>query len=196
MPEQNITTAATLPPVYAPVVEQQTTAESLKERIEAAVFDEEAAQEKLLAAAQLHERRAQMLRAILPFADEPAIEAALRSILPDIETPAPAPAAPARPTEPPQQITERVQVTRALVFAATQTFEETFTVNDVMGRMTGGAIIDGQERLRVRSSIAGAMMVLLERGELIRVAEGYGKRQAIWRRAVLSGNGNGQGIRA
>jgi hypothetical protein len=56
-------------------------------------------------------------------------------------------------------------VTRDLVFAATQTFESTFTVNDLMERMANGAVLDKPERQRVRSSVAGAMMALLERGE-------------------------------
>ena len=62
--------------------------------------------------------------------------------------------------------------------------------------MTGGAVIDGQERQRVRSSIAGAMMALLDRGEVLRVAEGFGKRQAIWKKAAMNIAGNGQGVRA
>jgi hypothetical protein len=93
--------------------------------------------------------------------------------------------------EPPQRITERVQVTRQLVLAATQTFEETFTVNDVMALMTGGRQIDPQERLRIRSSIAQSVTTLFDRGELVRESEGYGKRQAVWRKAALNGNGNG-----
>lgn len=180
----------------APAVVQKTAKESLKSRIEAAILDEEAAQEKLLAAAQTHERRVHMLKAVLPFADDPATEDALRTLLPGIQPPTPYPAPEAPCPEPPQAITERVQVTRQLVFAATQTFDDTFTVNDVLALMTGGAVIDGQERQRVRSSIAGAMMVLLDRGELIREVEGFGKRQAIWRKAVLNGTGNGQGVHA
>ena len=41
----------------------------------------------------------------------------------------------------------------------------------------------------MRQSIAQSMVTLFERGELLREAEGYGKRQAVWRRAVLNGNG-------
>jgi hypothetical protein len=166
-------------------------ANNLRSRVESMIAAEEAAQEHLMAEAQQLERRVQMLKALLPFADDPATEAALKTIT----LPPPPPAAPAQP-EPPQHITERVQVTRQLVLAATQTFEGTFTVNDVLALMTGGSIIDGQERLRVRSSSAQAMMTLYERGELIREAEGYGKRQAIWKKAVLNGNGNGVGVRA
>jgi hypothetical protein len=78
--------------------------------------------------------------------------------------------------EPPQQIIERVQVTRQLVFAATQTFGQKFTVNDVMDLMTGSRQIEGGERLRVRQSIAAAMVSLHECGELLKV-EG---RRAPW----------------
>jgi hypothetical protein len=62
--------------------------------------------------------------------------------------------------------------------------------------MTGNLRIDSPERLRVRASIAQCMMTLHDRGELIREAEGFGKRQAIWRKAALSGNGNRNGTRA
>ena len=180
----------------APAVVQDTAKESLKSRIEVAILDEEAAQEKLLAAAQTRERRVHMLKALLPFADDPATEDALRTLLPAIQAPMPCPAPEPPCPEPPQAITERVQVTRQLVFAATQTFDDPFTVNDVLARMTGGAAIDVQERQRVRSSIAGAMIALLDRGELIREVEGFGKRQAIWRKALLNGTGNGQGVHA
>lgn len=166
-------------------------ANNLRSRVESMIATEEAAQEHLMAEAQQLERRVQMLKALLPFADDPATEAALKMIA----LPPPPPPVQAQPAPPPH-ITERVQVTRQLVLAATQTFDGTFTVNDIMALMTGGRIVDGQERLRVRSSIAQAMVTLYERGELIREAEGYGKRQAIWRKAVLNGNGNGVGVRA
>jgi hypothetical protein len=88
--------------------------------------------------------------------------------------------------------TERVQVTRQLVLAATQTSGETFTVNDVMALMTGRRKIDGQARLRVRASIAHALVRLCEGGELIRDVEGYvrpsaGKPCWAWRRAPMTG---------
>ena len=49
-------------------------------------------------------------------------------------------------------------------------------------------------RLDSKLSIAQAIVTLFERGELIREAEGFGKRQAIWRKAVLNGNGHGKGV--
>ncbi|HZT29446.1 MAG TPA: hypothetical protein VFA33_06165 [Bryobacteraceae bacterium] len=169
--------------------------ESLKERIEAAIASEEAIQEKLLAEAQAHERKVHMLKALLPFTDDPATEDALRGVLPAVEPPAPArPVAPA----PPDAITERVQVTRQLVLAATQTFDDPFTVNDVLSLMANGRQIDSNERVRVRASIAQAMMTLHERGELIKEQEHFGRRQTIWRKAELNGtnHSNGVGTRA
>jgi hypothetical protein len=163
------------------------TDESLKARVEVAIAQEEAVQEKLLSEAQAVERRIQMLKAVLPFAEDPAIEASLRALLPAAEPAGP----PVPPPEPPQQITERVQVTRQLVLAATQTFEDTFTVNDVMALMTGSRQIDPRERLRIRSSIAQSVTTLFDRGVLVRESEGYGKRLAVWRKAALNGNGNG-----
>jgi hypothetical protein len=149
------------------------------------IASEESAQELLMAEAQRLERRVEMLKALLPFTDDPATEIALRALA----VPEPPLPAALMPPEPPQHVTERVQVTRQLVLAATQTFDRTFTVNDVMALMTGGRQIDGTERMRVRSSIAQAMMSLHERGELIKEAEGIGKRQTIWRKAVLTSRG-------
>ncbi len=180
--EQSPAAVVAEPQLYAPEMPSE---ESFRERIEAAVAREEATQEKLLAEAQTVERRVHMLRALLAFADDPAIEGALRAVLPTAEPPTPA----NQPVpEPPQQITERAQVTRQLVFAATQTFDDTFTVNDVMALMTGGREINGQERQRIRSSIAQLVVSLHERGQLIKEAEGYGRRQTVWRRATLMGN--------
>ncbi len=158
----------------------------LKERIQAAIVIEEQNQERVLAEAQAVERRVNMLKALLPFADDPSIEASLRGVLPAPEPqPAPKPAVP----PPPDAITERVQVTRQLVLAATQTFGQTFTVNDVMTLMVNGRQIEGDERVRVRQSIAQAMVSLLERGELIKEQEHFGRRQTIWRKAQLNGHG-------
>lgn len=186
------TTQLVLPPAErapapASLPEQR---DSLQKRIEAAIAGEETQLEKVMAEAQQIERRVQMLRALLPFADDPAAEGALRSVLPSMQTP-PSPPPAARP-EPPQRITERVQVTRQLVLAATQTFDGPFTVNDVLHLMAGERQIDALERTRIRTSIAQAMVSLYERGELIREAEGKGRQQAIWRKADL----NGQGTRA
>jgi hypothetical protein len=100
-------TAAAMPaPQTLPALPIQEPRESLKQRIEAAITSEEAIQEKLLGEAQTHERRLQMLRALLPFADEPAIEESLRGVLRVIE-----PAVPPTPDpvpEPPQAIWDRL----------------------------------------------------------------------------------------
>jgi hypothetical protein len=181
----------TPPAVAAPPPSAPPQPESIKQRIEAAIASEEAIQEKLLAEAQVHERKVQMLKALLPFAEDPATEDALRGVLPAVEPPAPPkPVVP----PPPDSITERVQVTRQLVLAATQTFDETFTVNDVMALMVNGHQIDSDERGRVRASIAQAMVTLHERGELVKEQEHFGRRQTIWRKAHLNGNGHSNGV--
>jgi hypothetical protein len=194
MPATQNATQAPSAPATANVEEPKL---SLKERLDAAIREGEAIQEKLMAEAQAAERRVGMLKVLLPYAEEPAAEEALRTILP---APPPPPAqlsAPQPPrVEPPQRIVERVQVTRQLVFAATQTFGEKFTVNDVMCLMTGGRQIDGKERLRVRQSIAAAMVSLHERGELLKVEEHYGRSQTVWQKAELNGKGHANGAHA
>jgi hypothetical protein len=184
-----IQTPAAPPQLGPPVAEPPKLC--LKERIEAIIRDAETAQEKLLAAAQAHERRAQMLKAMLPFAEEPSAEEALRALLP-----APPPPVAVLPPQPPQQIVERVQVTRELVFAATQTFGDSFTVNEVMDLMTGGKQIAGPERLRVRQSIAAAMITLHERGALMKTDEHSGRRQTTWKKAESNGHGQANGAHA
>lgn len=161
--------------------------DSLQKRIEAAIAGEETQLEKVMAEAQQIERRVQMLRALLPFADDPAAEGALRSVLPSMQTPSSLPPA-ARP-EPPQRITERVQVTRQLVLAATQTFDGPFTVNDVLHLMAGDRQIDALERTRIRTSIAQAMVSLADRGQLLKERQGTGRSQTTWKRVSLSANG-------
>jgi len=193
MPATQNATQAPPAPATANVEEPKL---SLKERLEAAIREGEAIQEKLMAEAQAAERRVGMLKVLLPYAEEPAAEESLRTVLPPPPTP-PQLSAPQPPrVEPPQQIVERVQVTRQLVFAATQTFSETFTVNDVMDLMTGGRQIEGKERLRVRQSIAAAMVSLHERGELLKVEEHYGRSQAVWQKAELNGKGHANGAHA
>jgi hypothetical protein len=188
MPEQS-PAAVPAPELRVPAVE------TFKQRIEAAIASEEATQEKLLAEAQAHERKVHMLKALLPFAEDANTEGSLRSILPSAE--APAPPEPGSPPAPPDAITERVQVTRQLVLAATQTFDEPFTVNDVMTLMVNGREIEGDERGRVRQSIAQAMATLHERGKLVKEQEHFGRRQTIWRKAQLNGGySNGIGTRA
>ena len=181
--------ASTPPPAAPPEL-------SLKERIQAAIVIEEQNQERVLAEAQAVERRVNMLKALLPFADDPSIEASLRGVLPAPEPPPPPPAKPSLVVQPPEAITERVQVTRQLVFAATQTFDDPFTVNDIVERMTNGAQIDQPERLRVRSSVAQCMATLHERGEVLKDSQGIGRQQSIWRKAQLNGHSNGVGTRA
>jgi hypothetical protein len=151
---------------------------TLRSRLESMIVGEEAAQELLMSEAQQLERRVHMLKALLPYVDDPATEAVLQAIA----SPPHKPPAALLP-EPPQQITERVQVTRQLVFAATQTFEDTFTVNDVADLMTGDRKIEGRERVRVRQAVAQAMITLNDRGELVRVKERSGRRPSTWRKS-------------
>jgi hypothetical protein len=131
-----------------------------------------------------------MLNLLLPFADEPGTEEALQGILPASPPKPPRPraplAAPARPKAP-DRITDRVQVTRDLVFAATQTFDAEFTVNDVVRLMTNAATIDPPERLRIRSSIAQCMTMLCDRGEVLKDSQGIGRQQTLWRRVRVNG---------
>jgi hypothetical protein len=151
----------------------------MKQRWETAVAQAEAYQEKLLADAQLAEKRVHMLKAMVPYLDDPLFADTLRAVLPSAKAPAPVATAPP-PPPPPQHIAQYVQVTRDLVYAATQTFDDTFTVNDVMDRMLNGRNPDRVERLRIRTSIAAGMMALAERGQLNREQQGIGRQQTIW----------------
>lgn len=183
MPIESSPTTTQAPAPAVPVPAQPST--PLKDRLEAAVAAEESRQEKLLAEAQQVERRIHMLKAILPYLEDATAEDALRALLPAL--PQPAAVAPPPLPPPPQIITDRVQITRELVFAATQTFNDSFTINDVVSLMTGGRHLDPPERLRVRACIGQAMSSLSERGEVIKEVEHFGRRQAIWRKVELDG---------
>jgi hypothetical protein len=173
--------------VYAPEPDPRPQPDTLKQRIEVAIARAEQEQETLLAAAQKAEQRVQMLKALVPFAEDASAEEVLRALL---KTPPPAVPKPQAVAPPPQAITERVQVTRQLVLVATQTFDGPFTVNDVVERMTNGARIDAVERQRVRSSIAQAMAVLHEHGEVVKDSQGIGRQQSVWRKVILGANAN------
>jgi hypothetical protein len=186
MNQQEQLEQATMPPQAQPSPQITEPADprstALRARVEAVIAREEAVQERLLTEAACHERRVHMLKALLPFTDDPTAETALKDLLPAAAAlPAPAPAA----DDPPQQVTERVQVTRQLVFAATQTFDDVFTINDVMALMTGGRQIDSAERARIRSSIAQCIISLYERGEILKEQEHLGRRQTVWRKAQV-----------
>jgi len=183
--EGAVALAAPEPPSATPAV-QELPKESLKERIRGAIVVEEQNQERVLAEAQAVERRVNMLKALLPFAEDPTIEASLRGILPIPEQPAPS--KPEVPPPPPEAITERVQVTRQLVLAATQTFDAAFTINDVMAMMINGRQVDPVERTRIRSSIATAIVTLYERGQVLKEQEHFGRQQTIWRKVTINGD--------
>ena len=175
-------------PVLAPAV-GVTASGGFRARIETQIGAEEATRERLMAEAEQCDRRVQMLKALLPFAEDPNMELALLGALQVAPVPAhrtyhprqKGAAAPARPKAP-DRITDRVQVTRELVLAATQTFDQQFTVNDVVGLMTNGATIDPPERLRIRSSIAACLNALDERGEVQKGKSGIGRVQTLWRK--------------
>ena len=154
----------------------------MHERWAAAIEQAEAYLAKLMAEAQIAEQRVNMLKAMETYVDNPMFEDTLRAVLPNAapDRPAPPEPRPALPEPPPQQISQYVQVTRQLVYAAAQTFTDTFTVNDVVDRMVNGAQIDRVERLRVRNSVAQAMITLMERGQLLRENKGIG-RQSLFR---------------
>ena len=164
--------------------------QTFRERLEAAVATLDGHAERLMSEVQQIERQAQMLKALLPFADDAAAEDALTAILPTLaHLPPSTPAASF--AEAPERITERVQVTRQLVFAATQTFEGPFTVNDVYELMVGDRRVDRPERQRIRSSIAASMMTLHERGELNRETLGKGRQEGLWRKAEMKAGASG-----
>ena len=186
--------AATLVPAVPAIEPMQTLdtppSTNMKERWSAAVAQAEACREKLLADAQLADRRVQMLKAMVPFMEDLTFADTLRAVLPSLDpVPAPAVAPPAAPP-PPQQISEYVQVTRELVYAATQTFDGTFTVNDVVDRMLNGRDVDKVERNRIRMSVAGGMIALNERGQVTRELQGIGRKQSIWRAVVHTAHGS------
>jgi len=155
----------------------------MRERWAAAIEQAEAYLARLMAEAQIAEQRVNMLKAMETYVDNPMFEDTLRAVLPNaapVKAVSPEPPR-AIPEPPPQQISEYVQVTRQLVYAAAQTFNDTFTVNNVVDRMVNGAQIDRRERLRVRNSVAQAMITLMERGELLRESKGIGRQQSVFR---------------
>lgn len=94
-----------------------------------------------------------------------------------------------RPAPPPDRVTDHVQVTRQLVWAATQTFERPFNTTDLAELMIGDKKIDTPEKVRVRQAIASMIRDLANRGEVREVQKGIGRRPGIFRRIVTTGSG-------
>ncbi len=172
--------------------------------------------ERLLSEADAAEKRVDLLRRLEVFAADPHVEQILRELMPGAPAPSarrqqreqpreapppidqdapkptvkleaePAPAPAPRPA-PPDVITDRVQVTRELVFAATQTFDAAFTINDLRDLMTQGREMDLDESVRIRTAIAQSMVSLVERGQVLKVETGNRRQPAIYRKAKLHG---------
>lgn len=100
----------------------------------------------------------------------------------------PVPAAPG-PAKPPiveaKSVTDRVMVTNQLVYAATQTFADRFTVNDVMARMVGDREVDAVESKRIRSAVTSCLFALLEKGMVDKKTTGNRTTQSLWTKVPI-----------
>ena len=166
-------------PEESPVLVMEQEGE-VKQRIQSAIKFWSEKYEYWLSRAQRAERRVQMLNQLLPFAEDPGIGKVLSSLSPAplATVPEQAPAKEPIP-EPPQTISDRVQVTRDLVYAATHVFKTAgrfdFTVSDVYEVMVGSRQVDNIERSRVRAAIAAAMITLVDQGKLVKTVQGRGR---------------------
>ena len=149
--------------------------------VERLIKEHEQRRDSLMQEAELCDKRLNNLRLLLPAASDPILTCALREALEPLVQEVVVPPAP--PPPPPIQ---RIQVTRDIVFRATQKFDKVFTVNDVVAAILEGTHAAEEEFKRVRSTVAQLMMSMLERGWVYRVEQGLGKRQAIWRRVPLT----------
>lgn len=154
----------------------------LKLRIEAAIRTKEGEQEDYMAKATAAESSCKVLKSLLQMADDPTAEETLLMLMAQL-MPAPparktrahgsykraAKQAPPPPPPPPvERITERMQVTTADIYRATQTFTAPFTTDDVLNLVTRGARLEEIERRRVRSALCDVMNGLLQKGHILK----------------------------
>jgi hypothetical protein len=168
------------------VVDQVPKSGGFKERILAAIQQEAALKEQLFAEASLAEKRMNMLELLIPYADDPAMEGVLYGLIPPEEKKLaarkPVPKKSTTIPEPPNHIERATDITRRLVFAGTLTFNNPFTVNDLVDRMVGEATVSEGERQRIRSKVAGLMAKLFELDYVNKYRQGIGKAQTLWRK--------------
>ena len=156
-----------VPPPASPTIQQ---------RIEEGITLLEAEERRLTEETSALKKRIEALRAVaVALMDIPDAEAVLASFL--------TPQEPPRPEPPPQIITERLQVTRQLVFVGTQAMTGRFKVDDLVDVMMQGRKVHDTERVRIRSCVAAMLVSMVERGEVKKVEEGRGKKPAFFIKA-------------
>ena len=183
------------PPV--PVVHLEPPTPGLRERLEQQIVREEQERDRLLGMATEAERRAAILRVLLPLADDPDMEPMLlgavprltppRVVRPRVQPSPPAPQAIAVPKPPPHldappdSISDHVAVTKQLVYAAALTFDtKEYTVDDVVDLMMNrakGHVAD-EERRRIRSAIVNNLKSLYAQGYIRQINSGTRGAQA------------------
>ncbi len=167
------------PVLYIPPVVQ---------RLEAAIQEQERLREFHLDESTKAEATINLLNDMKIHMDTSDKVARMEIVLQTLLPPPPAVVKPAteprRPAEPPQAIVDRVQITEQLVYAATTVLSEHFVINDIFDLMVKDRTVDSHERRRIRTSIADALMRLLSKGQVSRVAEGAGRRQAVFTNRV------------
>lgn len=178
----------------------------LRQRLDAQIAELETVHAALKAQLEDNQKRMDRLtKVLLVVEDDPELEETLISVLLPKQPPATerraklgrrlggrafgrkGPREPRQiPPGPPQAITAPSQVTRNLVFAATQTFDKEFNTTDVVRRMIGETDMPPEQYKVIRSCISQNMLALAKRGELIQVSRGQGHTPSRWSKVDMA----------
>ena len=150
---------------------------ALTQTVERLISEQEQRRDSLMQEAEACDKRLQSLRVLLPTASDPILAEAIIQSCGMLY---------AAPPPPPPKPVQRVQVTREIIFEASQTFNESFTVRDLITKMLEGQHTAEEEFKRVHTSVAQMMMTMLERGWLLRVEPGVGRRHSLWRKIPMA----------
>lgn len=159
------------------------TASPFERTLQVQIDAERARYDYLLDEAAKAERRIALLEVVSSFANDDDVEQTLKDVLGE-PMPVYTPPAPLQLHSGP--VTDRLHVTSPLVLAATHTFSERFTLNELVALMMGDrwGNLDPDEQRRIRSSVASTMERLEARGEVRKVVFGVGKRPAMFEKVV------------
>lgn len=181
-PEPSSVVAAAPEPQQAPAPEPVIEG-SLRERLNGLIESAQKESAAYMEESLTIDRYAQMLSAILPFADEPMTEAILALLVPtpaaitEPATPTPPPAPPA-PAPPPAS----VSVTRDLVLDAIAKQKGTFTVSDIFDVLAEGVPALQDAEARRTKNLIGQSLNYLRRtiGVIEPLSVGRGGTMSIW----------------
>jgi hypothetical protein len=157
--------------------------ETLNIRIQEKLAELSNEKEGHLAAARRLENQISKLALLAEGEEDPDMEVLLQSILNPVQAQEPPLPQPVPPPPPPPPPTQRVMIKADKIYAASQTFDGLFTLNQITDMLCDAeGVTDREEKTRVRSAISSMLAKLASEGRVIHVEKGRGKLQGTFRK--------------